>query len=48
MRFKVVEGAVLNRGGAVYAAGEEIEATGDDAKELLASGLVEQIDKPKK
>lgn len=48
MRFRVVDGAQVQRGPAVYTGGEEFEATGDEAKEWQASGLVVRVDEPKK
>lgn len=48
MRFRVVDGATITRGVTTYAGGDEFDATGDDAQDLLASGLVERVDKPKK
>jgi hypothetical protein len=47
MRFRVVDGAAINRRGGVYGPGEEFDATGDEAQELLESGMVERVDKPK-
>lgn len=48
MRFRVIDGAQVQRGPATYTAGEEFEATGDEAKDWLASGLVERVDQPAK
>lgn len=47
MRFRVLEGQQIQRGAATYTAGEEFEATGDEAQAYLDSGLVERVDKPK-
>jgi hypothetical protein len=47
MRFRVNPGQQVHRGVATYAAGEEFDATGDDARALLDSGLVTRIDKPR-
>jgi hypothetical protein len=45
MRWRVVDGAQVHRGGGVYAAGEEFDATADEAKRY--DGLIERVDKPK-
>lgn len=43
LRFRVVDGHTLQRGNAVYAGGEEFDAGGDEADELLESGLVDLV-----
>lgn len=47
MRFRVIDGHTLVRGAATYAAGEEFEATGEEARALLDGGQVTRVDKPK-
>lgn len=47
MKFRVNDGQQVQRGSATYTAGEEFDATGDEAQALLASGLVTRVDKPK-
>ena len=48
MRFRVNDGQQVQRGPATYAAGEEFEATGDEAKMWQASDLVRRVGEPKK
>lgn len=48
MRFKVNEGQQVQRGPATYTAGEEFEATGDEAQVWLKSDLVSRVDEPSK
>ena len=47
MRFKVAPGAVVMLDARTLTAGEEFEATGDDAKQWESAGLVVRMDKPK-
>lgn len=47
MRFRVNDGASYMRGTMTFAAGEEFEATGDEAKDLLKSGDVTRVDAQK-
>lgn len=48
MRFRVNDGQQVQRGPATLVAGEEFEATGDEARTWLASDLVTRVDEPKK
>lgn len=47
MRFRVNDGATYMRGTMTFGAGEEFDATGDEAKTLEKSELVTRVDKPK-
>ena len=46
MRFRVNDGVQLQRGHATYTGGEEFEATGEEAQDLLKSGMVARVDEP--
>lgn len=48
MRFRVLPGMTVQRGPATHTEGEEFEATGDEAQDLLRSDLVERVDEPQK
>lgn len=48
MRFRVNEGAMVQRGVATYIGGEEFEATGDEAKDWDKDDRVVRTDTPTK